>query len=181
MLPIVGALISGGLSLIGNALEVKGKEWIKDKTGVELDIGATKVSPEEMSKLRQAEMIHEEELLKIKQDDNRIQVELEKAYLADVQSARGMQIEALKQDDLFSKRFLYYFSIAWSAFAMVYILVMTLAPIPVDNQRFADTILGFLLATIVATMFNFIYGSSRSSQQKDNTVSQAIAKIGESR
>lgn len=181
MLPIIGALISSGLSLIGNAVAVKGKEWVKDKTGVDLDEGATKIPPEDLAKLRQAEMEHEEELLKIKQEDNRISADLEKAYIADVQNARGMQTAALSQEDLFSKRFVYYFSIGWSLFGAAYISALTFVPIPKDNQRFADTIVGFLLATIIAAMFNFFYGSSRSSQQKDNTVSQAIAKIGDSK
>ena len=42
--------------------------------------------------------------------------EIEKAYLADTADARKMQVAALQQDDLFSKRFVYFFSAAWSVF-----------------------------------------------------------------
>ena len=56
-------------------------------------------------------------------------------------SAREMQIAALAQSDVFSKRFVYYLATFWSVFAVIYILVITLANIPEKNVRFADTIL----------------------------------------
>jgi hypothetical protein len=33
--------------------------------------------------------------------------------------------------------------------------------------RFADTILGFILGTVIATMLNFWFGSSIGSKEKD--------------
>jgi hypothetical protein len=39
--------------------------------------------------------------------------------------------------------------------------------IPEGNERFADTILGFLLGTMVASMFSFLLGSSMGSRLKD--------------
>ena len=100
--------------------------------------------------------------------------ELAKAYLADVDSARKMQIAALQQDDIFSKRFVYYFAIAWSAFAMFYFCWATFGV--VANQRMADTILGVLIGTCLASFFQFFYGSSSRSQQKDDTIKHLITK-----
>lgn len=97
------------------------------------------------------------------------------AYLDDVASARGMQTAALQQDDLFSKRFVYYFAMAWSAFAMVFFLIVTLCAIAPGGQRFADTILGFLLGTAVASIFQFFYGTTSRSQKKDETIKQLSA------
>ena len=75
-----------------------------------------------------------------------------------------------EQEDLFSKRFVYVFAAVWSMFTMVYILMITTMTIPAENQRFADTILGFMLGTLITTIINFFFGSSRSSQQKDSTM-----------
>ena len=38
--------------------------------------------------------------------------------------------------------------------------VKEIVEIPKENIRFADTIVGFLLGTIIATMFGFFYGNS---------------------
>lgn len=96
--------------------------------------------------------------------------------LADRKDARAMQVAALEQDDTFAKRFVYYFATAWSIFTMVYILVITMAAIPADNQRYADTILGFMLGTLIATIINFFFGSSRQSHMKDGIV-EALSHI----
>lgn len=95
------------------------------------------------------------------------EIELELARLSqqNTDGARIMQEAALQQNDVFSKRFVYYLSAFWSLFAVVYILWITFAPIPEENVRFADTILGFLLGTVVSTIINFFLGSSASTQK----------------
>ena len=104
-----------------------------------------------------------------------IDADLEKSYLADTDSARKMQVAALQQDDIFSKRFVYYFSIAWSLFAMAFMGVVTLMDIPDKNASTVSTILGFLLGTAVASIFSFFLGTSRSSQNKDATIQSLAA------
>lgn len=95
------------------------------------------------------------------------EIELELARLSqqNTDGARIMQEAALQQNDVFSKRFVYYLSAFWSLFAVVYILWITFASIPEENVRFADTILGFLLGTVVSTIINFFLGSSASTQK----------------
>jgi hypothetical protein len=83
-----------------------------------------------------------------------------------------MQIAALKQDDVFSKRFVYYFAMAWSIFAMGYFMFVTFGTVAPSGQRMADTILGVLIGTVITGFFNFFYGSSARSQQKDETIKQ---------
>jgi hypothetical protein len=175
MIPLVAALLEQGLSLVGNAVLAKGKDWVKEKTGVDLD--KANLSSEDYIKLKQFEMDHEEELIRLRQADDQLAFEVEKAYLQDTQSARNIQIAALQQDDIFSKRFIYYFAIFWAISAIVYIGAITFMDIPKDNVRFADTILGFLLGTIVAQIIAFFYGSSRSSQSKDSVLKSVIDKV----
>lgn len=113
----------------------------------------------------------DKERLAAENELERIGLEREQAYLQDTQSARDMQMAALQQDDLFSKRFVYWFAIVWSLFAMGFMLTITLADIPQDNLRMVDTILGFLLGTAIAGIFNFFLGTSVSSRRKDDTIS----------
>ena len=167
-------LLSQGLNLLGNAVLAKGKGWVEEKTGIKLD---QPLSAEDTLKLRQFEMDHQEELLKLRHEENKLDAELEKAYLEDKQSARNMQIAALQQNDIFSKRFIYYFAIGWSLASASYIAAITFGNIPADNIRFADTILGFLLGTLISTIVQFFYGSSSSSRNKDESIKSMISEI----
>ena len=98
------------------------------------------------------------------------QADLDKAYLADLDSARKMQIAALQQDDVFSKRFIYYFTIGWSVFSALYFTATTFLSIPASGQRVSDTILGVLVGTVVTGMFQFFMGSSSRSHAKDDLI-----------
>jgi hypothetical protein len=89
-----------------------------------------------------------------------------KAEYANTADARAMQIAALAQSDVFSKRFTMYLTTFWSLAAGAYIGFITFSIIPEQNVRFADTILGFILGTVVATMLNFWFGSSIGSKEK---------------
>ena len=101
--------------------------------------------------------------LKLREIDTK-QFELE---VVDRANARAMAMLAIQSDDPFVRRFTYYFIGFWSAFAMIVIPCMIFLPIPEANVRFADTILGFLLGTVIASMFAFLLGSSFGSRQKD--------------
>lgn len=166
MIPIVGALLAQGLPLLANAIMAKGKEWVEEKTGVSIP-DTSIVSEEKLVELRQAELNHELEFRKLATEDNRIEAELEKAYLADTQSARNMQLEAIKSDDQFVRRFVYYFATGVGLISALYIFLITFAEVPKENVRFADTIIGFLLGTCLAMVMQYLYGSTRGSQKKD--------------
>lgn len=70
-------------------------------------------------------------------------------------------------DSAASKHFIVVLSAYWSIVATIYVGCVTFCDIPPANVRFADTILGFLLGTIVATVLNFWLGSSVGSKEKD--------------
>jgi len=106
-----------------------------------------------------------------------LDLEYAKLHLENVKGARDMQTAALNQSDVFSKRFIYYFAAFWSVSAVVYIGFITFATIPAPNIRFADTIIGFLLGTVVATILNFFYGTSKSSQDKTEKMAEMAKEM----
>lgn len=148
--PSIASAIGGPLAgnAVGALLKVFGVE-----TEAELDTAIAKATPEQ--------------LLLLKNADNEFKLAYLNAEVKDKQDARGMQNVALQQEDKFSKRFVYYFAIYWSIVAATYIAFITFGNIPQTSVRFADTILGFLLGTIVTTIIQFFYGSSFSSRLKD--------------
>jgi len=157
--PIVSMLAGKGLDVLSNAIEGgadKAIELVSEKTGIDLSKGS--VTNEEIAELKKFQREHESELL---------------AYHAkNTASARDMQKTALEQDDEFSKRFIYYFATLWSIAAIAFMFGITFIDIPAGSERFADTILGFLLGTIVATIINFFYGSSKGSQDKTTQINR---------
>jgi hypothetical protein len=157
--PILATLASNGLGLVADAVTKKGKEYVEEKLGVDL---SQKPTPEVIAQWQDAAREHEKELISM--------------VFADRANARNMQVEALKQNDTFAKRFIYYFATFWSISAALYIAFITFGDIPEANVRFADTILGFLLGTIVATIVQFFFGSSDSSKQKDNALESLVQK-----
>ena len=56
--------------------------------------------------------------------------------------------------------------------AFTYIFLITFLTIPADNIRFADTVLGFLLGTVIATILNFFFGSSKGSSDKQDIINK---------
>ena len=126
---------------------------IAEKLGVESTVAA----------VTQAIAADPDVALKLAEIDTK-QFELE---VGDRANARAMAMLAIQSDDPFVRRFTYYFIGFWSAFAMIVIPCMIFLPIPEANVRFADTILGFLLGTVIASMFAFLLGSSFGSRQKD--------------
>lgn len=103
-------------------------------------------------------------------------LELLQLDLENTKDARDMQKVALQQTDLFSKRFVYYLASFWSLIGGVFIFMVLFKPIPTENVRLIDTILGFLLGTIVATIINFFFGSSKGSSDKMKQLSGLIKR-----
>ena len=79
------------------------------------------------------------------------------------------------QNEWLQKNFVYLFISVWSLFAISYIVAVTFLEIPKENQRFADTILGFLLATALGGMFQYLLGTTPQSKAKDSAI-KALAE-----
>ena len=156
MLPMIASIVSGlisnGLPKVADAVMDKGVDYVQQKLGIELKPEG-QMNAEDVAKLKEAAMKHEEFMAEID--------------LKNMQGARDMQLKAMDSDDPLVRRFVYYFISFWSVLAATYIGFITFGEIPEDNIRFADTILGFVLGTMVASMFQFLLGSSIGSRKKD--------------
>lgn len=163
---LVGMLADKGLDLISSAIDGgadKAKDFIEEKTGIKLDSGK-ELTKEELAVLRKLET--EEKLalealaLENKKEDNRHSETIFSSTVQATKNAQDMQVAALNQEDTFSKRYVYYLATFWSIVGAMYIFLITFLWIPEANQRFADTTLGFLLGTIIATIIGYFFGSS---------------------
>ena len=152
------------------AAEVAGKvvDIAQTVTGTSTPAAATEVLKADPSKL-----------LEFQRAMADIELEEEKQRYADIANARAMQIAALAQEDLFSKRFVYAFAAAWSLFSMVYAMLVTFyTPATPEGKGIAQTVLGFLLGTAVASIFAYFFGSTKGSAEKSRLLAQsAPAKI----
>lgn len=156
MLPMVAAIVSGlisnGLPKVADAVLEKGVDYVEKELGV-------KLKPEDQMTKEDAEAIRKEA--------NRHAEFMAEIDLKNTQGARDMQLKAMDSEDPLVRRFVYYFIAFWSFLSACYIGFITFAHIPEGNVRFADTIMGFVLGTMVASMFQFLLGSSIGSRKKD--------------
>lgn len=156
MLPVIASIVSGlisnGLPKVADAVLDKGVDYVQDKMGITL-------KPEgEATK---------EDYAKIQAEANKHEEFMAEMDLKNMEGARNMQLKAMESDDPLVRRFVYYFITFWSVLSASYVGAITFGTIPEANVRFADTILGFVLGTMVAAMFQFLLGSSLGSRKKD--------------
>lgn len=153
-----------GIDFVDNLISEIGlplvKKGIKAVTGIDLE--SKELTSEDKQKIMDSQI----EIMKI--DFEKMKLEFD-----NTNSARDMQKVALQQDDTFSKRYVYYLATFWSFVAVGYIFLITFLTIPEANIRFADTTLGFLLGTIVATIINYFFGSSKSSSDKNQLLKES--------
>lgn len=72
-----------------------------------------------------------------------------------------------KQPEDPEKHFLHVYAVFVTSMTFLYIFAASFLDIPKENTRFVDTVLGFLLGTVISTLVQFYYGTSRGSQLKD--------------
>lgn len=156
--PTIATALGGPLA--GMAVSAISKAIGVDEDKVGDLIANNKLTAEQIAQVKLAEI----ELQKQAQE---LGLNFEKLEVEDRANARAMQVAAIQSDDPFVRRYIYYFITFWSLFSASYIPWITFGVIPEDNVRFADTILGFLLGTMVSSMFAFLLGSSLGSRNKD--------------
>lgn len=173
---LVSSLLSQGLNGLANAAIVKGKDWVEEKTGLDLnDVSMGKpVDPALAQQLQMAEMTHAVELAEIKQKDNALEAHLIEVHLKDKDSARLRDIEVLKVMGKNQRGDILAYG-AVGALALCIILLFTVR-IPTDARDLLLILLGSLVV-IVKDVYSFEFGSSKDSARNAQTVSD-IARGG---
>lgn len=124
-------------------------------------------------KVQELVMTHQEKMQELAEAQYETQ-------LKDTDSARQMQIAALKQNDWLSRNYIHllstFISFVWGGLT-VYLLLNMLNILKTDPSVNMTAVLGVYsgLSGIEGIIINFYFGSSKSSQAKDDTIA-TIAK-----
>lgn len=195
-LPIIGAALAAiapalakrGLDLLSGIFRGEGNqgadqvsEWIKEKTGIEVnDIAEGKISEEQWVKLKAFELEHQEQLLEYRRAIDAHALELEKLRMEDTKNAREVQSGRDKDEGLFIRWFTYIYAFLITGLTFVFIFMAAFFPalfdkeLPEQSWRIIDTVLGFLLGVGLSAIIQFYFGSSSGSAKKSEDISRML-------
>lgn len=94
---ILAPLLANGLNLVANAVMAKGKDYVEKKLGVELK---PDMSPEDLAKVQIAQMEHEEELMRLRLEENKLDIE---AFKAEAEAVSQRWVADMSSDSWLSK------------------------------------------------------------------------------
>lgn len=155
---ILATLAKNGLETVAEVVKQKGKDFVEEKLGVELK---PEMSEEEISKIRQEAMKHEEFLI---QQDN-----------SNTASARDMnsRIQETDKASWLAKNtaFVLDFCIVLSAIILTFMAFFV--GIPFENKEIIYTLIGSLW-TYTGVVVNFHRGTTAGSARKTDI----LAKMG---
>lgn len=171
MTPVVAGLLAtlaeNGLGLLSSAIQAKGKQVVEEKLGVKI---SENPSAEEVSKLRQLQYDHEERLLELGVQKAQQELESFKVEVADRDSAR-------ERDSWFVRMG----RNNWRADAMVVMAVLAVGILVwmVWKQSALDEYVKGIITLVLGrflgyldNIYNFEFGTTRGSQNKDETIKQ---------
>lgn len=179
MIPVVTALLGNGLSLIANAVLAKGTLFVKEKTGIDLD--KPQMSDKDLIDLKKFEMENEEELMKLRLEENKLDIELAKLYLQDTDSARAREVKIAESPSASwlnrNTGPLLAILAIFVAFGLFYKVTFSdiLSQANMANKDILLYILG-VLSAIVTQIFSYYFGSSTGSKQKSEQLDRMIGQ-----
>lgn len=174
MIPIVTALLGQGLNLVANAVMAKGKDWVENKLGVELKPDMTS---EDYAKLQIAQMQHEEELLKLKLEDNKLDLQELDMRLKDTDSARKREAEIATSEKapLINKIVtpVLALGVVTLTFILFGFLLFDDSPVEPSRKDILVYVLGALTA-ISTQVISYYFGSSIGSKDKSAQLDKVL-------
>jgi hypothetical protein len=195
MAPFLVTLLSSGLRLIANAVLVKGSEFIKEKTGI--DVEHATLTDSDTEKLRQFQAEHEEELLRLQLEDNKLGLEETKAYLVDVADARKNHTAVQTSED--APWYVKAIQPALAAFIVVATVVLfglfvywsgnsgvldkNGDPVPslTESQREIMIYILGVLSAAITQILGYYFGSSKGSAEKSRSMETALRNQSEAK
>jgi hypothetical protein len=174
LLPIVKPLLANGLGLVANAVLAKGKKVVEDKLGVELK---PDMSPEDMAKVQMAQMEHEEELLRLRLEENKLDLAELELRLKDTDSAREREVAIATSDKapLLNKIVtpVLALSILLLTFVLFGVVMFDNTPVETSRKDILIYVLG-VLSAIATQIVSYYFGSSQGSKEKSDQLKEAM-------
>lgn len=167
MAPIIAALAKAGLPLLANVVLSKGKELVEEKFGVDLE--KLTASEAGLIQLKQLELEHEQFLVTAAQREAERELEGFKEEIKDKDSARGRDAAFLAAGTRNYRADTMYF------LAVVVIGLLVWAVLQSELDEYAKGIITLVLGRFLGyldNIYNFEFGSTRTSRQKDATIEQ---------
>jgi hypothetical protein len=171
---ILTPLLGNGLNLVANAVLAKGKKVVEEKLGVELK---PDMSPEDLAKIQIAQMEHEEELLKLRLEEDKLDLAELEMLLKDTNDARVRETQIVTSDKapLLNKLItpILALGLLGITFTLFGIVLFQASPIDPSRKDILIYILG-VLSAVATQVVSYYFGSSQSSKDKTDALKEAI-------
>jgi hypothetical protein len=171
---ILTPLLGNGLNLVANAVMAKGKDYVEKKLGVELK---PDMSSEDLAKIQIAQMEHEEELLKLRLEEDKLDLAELQARLKDTNDAREREVQIANSDKapLINKIVtpVLALSILLLTFVLFGVVMFDDTPVEASRKDILIYVLG-VLSAIASQIVSYYFGSSQSSKDKTDALKEAI-------
>ena len=171
---ILTPLLGNGLNLVANAVMAKGKDYVERKLGVELKPDMT---PDEIIRLKTAEMEHEEELLRLRIEENKLALAELEVRIKDTDSARDREVAIATSDKAPLLNKIVTPVLALSILILTFVLfgVVMFDNTPVESSR-KDILIYVLgvLSAIATQIVSYYFGSSQGSKDKGDQLREAM-------
>jgi hypothetical protein len=171
---ILAPLLGAGLNLVANAVQAKGKQWVENKLGVELK---PDMSSEDLAKVQIAQMEHEEELLRLRLEEDKLDLAELELRLKDTDSARDREtvISTSKDAPLLNKIVTPVLALLLLGVTFILFGVVLFDQTPVDPSR-KDILIYILgvLSAVATQVVSYYFGSSAGSKAKDDAIREAL-------
>jgi hypothetical protein len=171
---ILTPLLGNGLNLVANAVMAKGKDYVEKKLGVELK---PDMSSEDLAKIQIAQMEHEEELMRLRIEDDKLDLAELELRLKDTDSAREREVQISTSDKapLLNKIVtpVLALSILLLTFVLFGVVMFDDTPVEASRKDILIYILG-VLSAIASQIVSYYFGSSQSSKDKTDALKEAM-------
>jgi hypothetical protein len=171
---ILTPLLGNGLNLVANAVMAKGKDFVEKKLGVELK---PDMSPEDLAKIQIAQMEHEEELMRLRIEDDKIDLAELQMLLKDTNDARVRETQIVTSDKapLLNKLItpILALGLLGITFTLFGIVLFQASPIDPSRKDILIYILG-VLSAVATQVVSYYFGSSQSSKDKTEAMKEAM-------
>lgn len=171
---ILTPLLGNGLNLVANAVLAKGKKVVEEKLGVELK---PDMSPEDLAKVQIAQMEHEEELLKLRLEEDKLDLAELEMRLKDTNDARQREVQIATSDKapLLNKIItpVLALGILGLTFILFGIVMFDNTPVEASRKDILIYVLG-VLSAVSTQVAAYYFGSSAGSKEKTDALREAL-------